>query len=51
MAGAVSKHLKYMYHTSHEGMYDLHLFGKLALRQNSECCNADFWPVRRLGLS
>ena len=24
---------------------------KLAYRQNSECCNADFWPVRRLGLS
>ena len=40
MAGAVSKHLKYMYHTSHEGKYDLQdlqLFGKLALCQNSEC--------------
>ena len=23
----------------------------LAQRQNSGCCNADFWPVRRLGLS
>ena len=24
---------------------------KLAQRQNSECCNADFWQVRRIGLS
>ena len=24
---------------------------KLALRQNSGCCKADFWPVHRLGLS
>ena len=24
---------------------------KLAWRQNSECCNADFWPIRRKGLS
>ena len=24
---------------------------KLAERQNSECCNADFWPIRRIGLS
>ena len=24
---------------------------KLASRQNSECCNADFWSVRRLGSS
>ena len=22
---------------------------KLAQRQNSECCNADFWPVDGLG--
>ena len=26
-------------------------FEKLAQRQNSEYCNADFWPVRRLGSS
>ena len=24
---------------------------KFAKRQNSECCNAYFWPVRRIGLS
>ena len=26
-------------------------FEKLAYRQNSECLNADFWPIRRIGLS
>ena len=36
---------------SHGGMYSAHYFGKLAKRQNSECCNADFWRVRRIGLS
>ena len=37
--------------TSHGGNYGRHEFEKLAKRRNSECCNADFWPVRRLGSS
>ena len=39
--------LKY---TSHGGMYSAHYFGKISITL-SECFNADFWPVRRIGLS
>ena len=35
--------------TRHGGMYSAHSFGKIS--QNIECCNADFWQVRRIGLS
>ena len=34
--------------TSHGGMCGGHLFGNISIMSNSECCNADFWSVRRL---
>ena len=38
--------------TSHGGMYSAHYFSKISITsKNSECCNADFCPFRRIGLS
>ena len=36
--------------TSHGGMYSPHYFGKISITSYSECCNADFLPVRRIDL-
>ena len=37
--------------TGYGDIYSAHYFGKLAQRQSSECCNADYWPVRIIGFS
>ena len=37
--------------TGHGGMYSAHYLGKISITSNRECCNAEFWQVRRIGLS
>ena len=37
--------------TAHGGMNSAHCFGKISIKSNSKCCNADFGQVRRIGLS